>query len=68
MQFVNSYFWRTYEQKEIDYIEEKGGKYFAFEFKYNPQKVQVIPKEFRNNYPQSEYSVITPENFWNFVI
>lgn len=67
-QFINSYFWRTYDQKEIDYIEEKGGKFYAFEFKYNPQKTQVMPREFKKNYPESEYSVITAENFWNFVI
>ncbi|MEI6748898.1 MAG: ATP-binding protein [Bacteroidales bacterium] len=66
--FVNSYFWRTYDQKEIDYIEEEGGKFFAFEFKFNQQKILSAPKEFLKNYPESEYSVITSENFWNFVM
>jgi predicted AAA+ superfamily ATPase len=66
--FVNSYFWRTYDQKEIDYIEEEGGKFFAFEFKLNQQKILSAPKEFLKNYPESEYSVITSENFWNFVM
>ena len=38
MNFVNMYFWRTYDQKEIDLIEEREGKLFAYEFKLNDKK------------------------------
>jgi len=31
----NNYFWRTWDQKEIDWIEEREGKIFGFEFKYS---------------------------------
>ena len=32
---VNSYFWRTYDRKEIDLVEETGGKLYGYEFKWN---------------------------------
>ncbi|MCB0641377.1 MAG: ATP-binding protein, partial [Phaeodactylibacter sp.] len=30
---VNNYFWRTYDQQEIDWVEEREGKLFGYEFK-----------------------------------
>ena len=35
---ANSYFWRTYDQQEIDYIEESNGVLKAFEIKWNKNK------------------------------
>jgi predicted AAA+ superfamily ATPase len=61
--FVNYYFWRTYDQQEIDYIEEVDGKLHCFEFKYNPSSKHKIPKIFQDTYPEADFSVITPENF-----
>ncbi len=46
----NKYFWRTYDKQEIDLIEERGGKLFAFEFKWNPTKVR-IPAAWKSAYP-----------------
>jgi len=65
--FSNNYFWRTYDQKEIDLIEDRGGKLYAFEFKYRSAKVKA-PKQWQNAYPDSEFSVVTPENFLEFLI
>jgi len=31
--YANTYFWRTKQQQEIDYIEDRGDKLYAFEFK-----------------------------------
>lgn len=62
--FVNTYFWRTYDQKEIDYIEEAAGELKCFEFKYNPKTKSKIPAEFLTTYPGSSFSVITPKNFY----
>ena len=64
--FANYYFWRTYTQKEIDYIEERNGKLFAFEFKWSANK-KKIPKEFLNVYNNSEFETINRENYWEFV-
>ncbi len=65
--FSNNYFWRTYDQKEIDFIEERDGKLFAYEFKYGKAKVKE-PKQWRNAYPDSEFKVVTPENFLEFLV
>jgi predicted AAA+ superfamily ATPase len=59
---VNSYFWRTYDQQEIDLVEEKNGKLTAFECKWKNKKVKA-PVAFSKAYPDAEYSVITPENY-----
>ncbi|MBA4298883.1 hypothetical protein SAMN03080617_02113 [Algoriphagus alkaliphilus] len=62
--FVNIYFWRTYDQKEIDYIEEKDGHLTCFEFKYAEGSKGKFPSEFSENYPDSSFKVITPANFF----
>lgn len=63
---VNMYFWRTYQQKEIDLIEETGGKLSAFEFKWGKSKTSA-PKDFMKNYPEATYQVVNPDNFFGFV-
>jgi len=65
--FVNRYFWRTTAQQEIDYIEEKEGKLFAYEFKWNPNKTYKIPKPFLKEYTPYISEVINPENFERFI-
>jgi len=62
--FVNIYFWRTYDQKEIDYIEEKDGHLTCFEFKYAEGAPGKFPAEFSETYPNSSFKVITPGNFY----
>jgi predicted AAA+ superfamily ATPase len=63
----NTYFWRTQQGQEIDYIEERNGKLHAFEFKWNAKKVHRPTKTFSNNYPESTVEVITPNNYLPFV-
>ncbi|MFZ2192841.1 MAG: ATP-binding protein [Candidatus Moraniibacteriota bacterium] len=64
--FVNSYFWRTYDQKEIDYIEESGGKIRGFEFKWNEKKKFKVPKEFIEKYGAT-VEKIDRSNYWKFL-
>lgn len=66
--WCNRYFWRNHKQKEIDYIEEYDGKLFAYEFKYNPRKTAVVPKDFENAYPNSSFKEITPNNIEEFLL
>jgi len=47
---VSSYFWRTTQQQEIDYLEERQGKLFAYEIKWSPAKKQKFPTTFAENY------------------
>jgi predicted AAA+ superfamily ATPase len=63
---VNYYFWRTYDQKEIDLIEERGGKLYGYEFKWNRKDIKA-PKEWVEEYDNSEFEVIDRENFLDFV-
>jgi hypothetical protein len=66
---VNSYFWRTYDQKEVDSIEEYGGVLHGYEFKWQERQIRrVVRKEFLETYPGSQLSVIHRENFENFIV
>lgn len=58
----NNYFWRTYEQQEIDWVEERDGSLFGYEFKWKESKVK-IPSQWRNAYPNSSFEVINQYNF-----
>jgi len=64
----NNYFWRTYDKQEIDLIEEREGKLFAYEFKWNPKKSSKVPNAFVEAYKNVNYECITPENFLEFLI
>jgi len=63
------YFWRTYQQQEIDWIEEVEDNFFAYEFKWNPKKTKVkFPKTFTENYNPKKTLVVTPENMDEFLV
>lgn len=64
---ANTYFWRTKQQQEVDYVEEQGGKIYAYEFKWNPRKKPKFPKTFINAY-QSELQIVNKDNFEEFLI
>lgn len=66
--YSNQWFWRTKEQKEIDWIEERDGQLFAFEFKWNPKQKTSVPKSFLNAYPNSNFEVIHQENIIDFIL
>jgi len=63
----NNYFWRTYDQQEIDWVEERDGKLFGFEFKWAKQNIRP-PKIWLNTYADSSYEVITSENYLTWLI
>jgi len=65
--YCNRYFWRTHAQQEIDYIEERDGNLFAYEFKWNTHKKVKIPKSFLTAYPNAVTKIITPENYYEFI-
>jgi len=64
----NSWYWRTKEQKEIDYIEEQEGVLTAFEFKWNPDAKHKTPKLFLETYPGSEFRIIHQDNLEDFLM
>ena len=64
---ANRYFWRTQQQQEIDYIEERDGKLFAFEFKWKGKPGLKAPLTFIKAYPEHEFRVVTPETVDQFI-
>ena len=66
--WVNQWFWRTKEQKEIDYLEEADGQLSSFEFKWNPKAKAKIPLAFLNAYPNSTTKIIDQSNFEDFIL
>lgn len=69
LNYVKSYFWRTTEQNEIDYIEEQDGVFTAFEMKYNPKKqlTAKIPETFSKNYNITSSAIVTPNNYTEYL-
>lgn len=66
--WTNSWFWRTKEQAEIDYVEEEDGKLSAFELKWNPKAKSKIPRLFLETYTGSTFKVIHPGNMEEFLL
>lgn len=63
------WFWRTLQQKEIDYLEEEDGQLHAYEFKWNDKKANVrVPESFAKTYPNASFQVITPKNADEFLL
>jgi len=65
---ANVWFWRTKQQNEIDYLEERNGQLSAFEFKWNPQAKSRTPKLFLETYTDAQFTIIHSENFDRFVL
>jgi predicted AAA+ superfamily ATPase len=66
--YGRTYFWRTYQQQEIDWIEEIDGTFSAYEFKWNPKKSKAkFSSTFLDNYPIKKTMVVTTENADEFI-
>lgn len=66
--YANFYFWRTYDQKEIDLIEERQGELRAFEFKWKETEARHrAASQFMATYPNSQFEMVTPLNLDAFL-
>ncbi len=63
----NNYFWRTYDQQELDWLEEKADHLNAYEFKWNANKKVKIPTAFGKAYTEANFEVINRENYLDFI-
>ena len=63
---ANNYFWRTHDRQEIDWVEERAGKLYGFEFKLTKNKVKA-PKAWKDAYPDAKFIVVNKQNFDAFV-
>ena len=65
---TNNYFWRTYDQQELDWLEERGNELAGFEFKWNENKKSKIPTAFGKAYPNATFEVINKQNYLDFIL
>ncbi|TDG37407.1 ATP-binding protein [Pedobacter changchengzhani] len=63
---TRNYFWRTYDQQEIDFIEVKDEQINAVDFKLANQK-KKIPGFFAKNYPNANFTIVNKENYLDFI-
>lgn len=64
--WANNYFWRTYDQKEIDLVEEKSGRLFGYEIKWGKKRVNP-PKDWLNTYKNASYLIVDKKNYLKFI-
>lgn len=64
--WANNHFWRTYDQKEIDWVEEREGNLFAYEFKWK-KSVCKPPKSWAKAYPKAQFECINRDNYKKFI-
>ncbi|MGM0566692.1 MAG: ATP-binding protein [Bacteroidota bacterium] len=64
---AKTYFWRTKQQQEVDFVEDKAGKIYGYEFKWSEKKKVKLPKTFVESYNANE-KAIDRKNFREFVI
>lgn len=64
---TNNYFWRTYDQQELDWLEEKGDALAGFEFKWSETKKSKVPAAFAKGYPDATFEVINRSNYLDFI-
>ena len=63
---ANNYFWRTWDQQEIDFVEEREGQLFGYEIKWKSQKVKV-PKDWISTYSNAQFLIVDRENYLDFI-
>ena len=68
LQWVNTWFWRTTLQNEIDYIEEQNGQLSAYEFKWSSKTKYRKPKAFTVAYPEATFKIIHKDNVDEFLL
>ena len=65
---VSNYFWRTYDQQELDWLEEENGILRGYEFKWNENRKAKIPTAFAKGYLEATFEVINRQNYLDFIV
>jgi len=66
--YANMYFWRTYNQQEIDLVEDRDGKLHGYEMKWSTSKMPNAPHQWTEAYSNSSYEIITPDTYQKFIM
>jgi len=61
-----SWFWRTHQQQEIDYVEDRESGLLAMEIKSQSGR-GTIPATFSRAYPEAETRLVAPDNWRDLV-
>jgi len=64
--FAKYYFWRSFQQQEIDLIEEIDGQLNAIEIKWNANKKVKFPTTFTDNYTVNNTHIINKANYSSY--
>lgn len=64
---ANTYFWRTWDKSEVDYVEEREGALFGYEFKWSGKKKRKN-KEWLATYANASLKIVSPETYLDFVL
>ena len=64
---AKTFFWRTAQQQEIDYIEDREDGLYAYEFSWNFNKKKKIPLTFSKTYNIESSEIVTIENYKGFL-
>ena len=62
-----NYFWRTYDQQELDWLETEAEVMEGYEFKWNENRKSKIPTAFAKAYPEAIFTVINKQNYLDFI-
>ncbi len=67
--FSNNYFWRTWDQKEVDFVEEREGKLFGYEFKWGDKSANKSNRdEWLSIYSEASLENVNSTNYFDFII
>ena len=64
--YANNFFWRSWSKKEVDFVEEREGKLFGYEFKFSKDQVKP-PALWLESYSHASFEVINRENYLEFI-
>jgi hypothetical protein len=64
--YTNNFFWRSWTKKEVDFVEERDGKLFGYEFKWSSE-TKSAPALWLDTYPEATYETINRDNYLEFV-
>ncbi len=65
---VNNYFWRTYDQQELDRIEEENGELRSYVFKWNVKRKSRVPTAWAKAYPEASFELINNDNYLDWIV
>ena len=65
--YGNTFFWRTYAQQEVDFVEEYDGVMHGYEIKWTGRASYTAPSDYLKAYPSATVRLIDRASYWDFV-